>query len=274
MRSEPAQPLALGRHSPRLQRLRRIAAGAEPALTVLDGVKLVIDAAAAGARIVEVYGVAERLASLSSLGPFRELLARGAVFVIDEAVALRVAPTRSSQGLLAVVAVPRAEVTAAGVVVYLADVQDPGNVGGIIRSAAAFGAAPVACSPGCADPYSPRALRASAAAAFAMPVVRAAAFGPLAQVFQAAGGSVAATAGAGGTPISRWRPSPPVLVVFGNEGQGVASDLADRCDTVVSVPIAARVESLNVAVTAGIVLHALAGVVRAPILDLGSKEGA
>ena len=274
MRSEPAQPLALGRHSPRLQRLRRIAAGAEPALTVLDGVKLVIDAAAAGARIVEVYGVAERLASLSSLGPFRELLARGAVFVIDEAVALRVAPTRSSQGLLAVVAVPRAEVAAAGVVVYLADVQDPGNVGGIIRSAAAFGATAVACSPGCADPYSPRALRASAAAAFAMPVVRAAAFGPLAQAFQAAGGSVAATAGAGGTPISRWRPSPPVLVVFGNEGQGVASDLADRCDTVVSVPIAARVESLNVAVTAGIVLHALAGVVRAPILDLGSKEGA
>jgi len=85
---------------------------------------------------------------------------------------------------------------------------------------------------------------------------------------------VAATAGGGGVPISRWRPSPPVLVVFGNEGQGIAAELADRCDTVVSIPIAARVESLNVAVTAGIVLHALAGVVRAPILGSGSGEDA
>jgi len=274
MRSVQVPPLPLGRHSARLQRLRRIVAGAEPSLTVLDGVKLISDAAAAGARIVAVYGVADRLAALAGVAGFQELSARGEVFAIDETVAQRVAPTRSSQGILAIVEVPQATVAAAGVAVYLADVQDPGNVGGIVRSAAAFGATAVACSPGCADPFSPRALRASAAAALLLPVVRAAEFDPLALAFHAAGGTVAATAGGGGVPISRWRPSPPVLVVFGNEGQGIAAELADRCDTVVSIPIAARVESLNVAVTAGIVLHALAGVVRAPILGSGSGEDA
>jgi len=68
-------------------------------------------------------------------------------------------------------------------------------------------------------------------------------------------------------PLGRWQPARPLLVVFGNEGQGLPQDVRESCDSVVSVPIAARVESLNVAVAAGIVLHALAGVAMPPILD-------
>jgi RNA methyltransferase, TrmH family len=257
----------LGKHSPRLQRLRRIVAREVPALTVLDGMKLIGDAAAGGARIVEVYGVASQLSALSVSSWFVELARRGAVAEIDGAVAQRVAPTRSPQGVLAVVEVPSATISAAGVAVYLADVQDPGNVGGIVRSAAAFGATGVACSPGCADPFSPRALRASAGMSLLMPVATIEDFAALALAFRAAGGTVASTAGDHGVPLRRWRPVQPLLVVFGNEGHGIPFDVREHCDSVVSVPIAARVESLNVAVTAGIVLHALAGVAKPPILD-------
>jgi len=276
MRMSPASaaPLPVGRHAARLRRLRRIAAREDPALTVLDGPTLIADAAAAGVRLVEIYGVPEALAALAGVAEIPALTESGCVFTLDDATLRRVAPTRSPQGVLAVVAVPRATLPVFGVAVFLADVQDPGNVGGIVRSAAAFGVSGVACSPGCADPFSPRALRASAATALTMPVVRGADLGALARAFRAAGGTVAATAGAGGVAISRWRPTPPVLVVFGNEGRGIPEEATAHCDVSVSVPIAARVESLNVAVTAGIVLHALAGVVSAPILKSGSGEDA
>ncbi len=253
----------LGRHNPRLQRVRRIGAREVPSLTLLDGVTLIADAARRGAAILEVYCVAGRLEDLLEIPEIAALARAGKVFVVDEPTAQRLAPTRHSQGVVAVVEVPCRTVAPNGILVFLADVQDPGNVGGVVRSAAAFSAAGVACSPGCADPFSPRAVRASAGQALLIPVVAGADFAELAAAVHGVGGTVAATAGAGGTPIGRWRPSPPVMVVFGNEGGGVPAGMLDHCDATVTIPIAPAVESLNVAVAAGIVLHALD---RAPIL--------
>jgi TrmH family RNA methyltransferase len=267
-------PAPVGRHSPRLKRLRAIVAGAEADLAVLDGAKLVVDAGRAGAAIAEVYGTAGALAALAGEPWLDALTRRAAVFVLDASVAERIAPTRTPQGVLAVVRVFRRSVPAAGVGVFLADVQDPGNVGAIVRSAAAFGAAGVACSPACADPFSPRALRASAGAALHLPIESPAEFAAVAARFAGAGGTVAATSGHGGTVLPTWRPRPPVLLVLGNEGRGVPEHLAGRCSERVTVPIAEKVESLNVAVTAGILLSFLAGVVRPPILGSGSEEDA
>ena len=269
-------PIApIGRHSPRLQRLRELVARRDPRLTVLDGIKLIADAGAAGAAITEVYGVAASLSALAGSAWFERLLRRGAVYGIDETVALRLAPTRSTQGVLAVVEVAAQEIPAVGFALYLADVQDPGNVGAIVRCAAAFGAAGVACSPACADPFSPRAVRASAAAALPHP---GRAGGRLRRARRPlhrgrrdrrrdGRAAAASRSPAGGRSL-------PVLVVLGNEGQGVPAEVLARCHDLVTVPIAATVESLNVAVTAGIVLHAVAGLVRAPILGSGSREGA
>lgn len=248
----------LGRHNPRIQRVRRIGARAEPHLTLLDGVTLIADVARRGAAILEIYGVAGQLDALLTIPAIARLSREGKVFAVDEQTAQRLAPTRHSQGVIAIVEVPRRPLPASGVVVFLVDVQDPGNVGAVVRSAAAFGASGVACSPACADPFSPRALRASAGHALLVPVAAGADFVALSAAVHAAGGSVAATASASGVPIGRWRPSPPVLVVFGNEGAGLGAEVLDRCDVTVTIPIAAAVESLNMAVAAGIVLHALA----------------
>jgi len=181
------------------------------------------------------------------------------VFLVDDATLARVAPTTTPQGLLAIVRVPHHRLEPTGVAVYLDRVQDPGNVGAVIRSAAAFGASGVACSPGCASPFSWRSLRASAGHALLLPVQAEAEFAPLADAFAAAGGELAAASGRGGTPLGRFLPRRPLLLVIGNEGQGVAPEIAARCDATVTIPLAGNVESLNVTVAASVILASLAG---------------
>lgn len=259
---------AIGRHSPRLARLRDLARRTDPQRTVADGLKLVVELARRGVPLEEVF-VAEEILPTVLAEPALATVARcGRLFQADGETLDRVAPTRTSQGVLAVVSVSPVPVPVGGVVLFLERVQDPGNVGAVIRAAAALGASGVACSPGCADPYSPRVLRASAGWALGFPVSADAVFSDLAARFAAAGGAAAAAAAAGGTPTTAWRARRPLLLALGNEGQGVSAEVAARCDEVVSIPLSGAVESLNIAVAAGILLAGLGGVAPAPILGM------
>jgi TrmH family RNA methyltransferase len=240
-----------------LARLRRIARGAEAGITAVDGAKLVLDLLDRGVDVEALFTTEQHLEALAARGWLDGGERQRRVNLVDDATLARVAPTTTPQGLLAVVQVPRHRLEPAGVLVYLDRVQDPGNVGAVIRSAAAFGASGVACSPGCASPFSWRSLRASAGHALLLPVQGEAEFAPLADAVAAAGGEVAAASGHGGTPPARWRPRRPLLLVVGNEGQGVAPEIVARCDTTVTVPLAAGVESLNVTVAASIILASL-----------------
>ncbi|HQT95613.1 MAG: hypothetical protein B7Z61_12880 [Acidobacteria bacterium 37-71-11] len=266
-------PHLLGRHNPRVARLRRIIGRQEPELTAVDGLKLTLDLAAAGVSIVELFAVAEQLDALRASPALEPVFEGGRAHLLDSATAAQIAPTRQTQGVLAVVAVPSARLAPTGVVVYLDRVQDPGNVGSVIRCAAAFGASGVACSPGCADPFSPRAVRASAGQALVFPVEADAAFGALADAVRREGGAAFATSSRAGVPLSRWRPRAPLLLALGNEGQGVSEEVMLRCAGQVSVPLRDGVESLNVAATAAVILAALAGVAGSPILESQYTKG-
>jgi len=263
----------LGRHNPRVLRLRRIAQRQEPDLTVADGLKLAVELAGAGVSIVELFIVPERFEEVRKIRDLVAVCEEGRAYLLDPATASVLAPTRQTQGVLAVVPVPSVHLRAEGVVVYLDRVQEPGNVGSAIRCAAAFGASGVACSAGCADPFSPRAVRASAGHALLLPVESGAAFEPLAEATRRAGGEVAGTAGRGGVPLARWRPRLPLLLALGNEGQGLSEEIHAACGRRVTVPLSGGVESLNVAVTAGVLLAFLAGVAGAPILESRGHEG-
>jgi len=267
MAQAPAGLPRLGRHNPRLARLRRLCRGDEPGLTVVDGPKLVAELLGRGVEVLELYVTPERTGELLADAAAARLAAAGAAFEVDAATAARLAPTRSSQGVLAVVAVPRREVAAAGVAAYLDRVQDPGNVGAVVRSAAAFGAGGVICSPGCGSPFSPKAVRASAGLSLLFPVQTAVPIGVAAGAFLAAGGEVAVAVGSGGREASGWRPRAPLLLVLGNEGAGPDEEVLRHATERLTLPLTAVVESLNVAVTAGILLAALRGVVPSPILD-------
>lgn len=259
LRSDSARVPLLGRHNPRLQRLRRIGRGEVPGLTVVDGPKLTAELAARGVPIHEVYAAPELLSGFADDPAFARLLRSGRVFAVDALGLEHASPTRSPQGVLAVVEIPERTVLTSGLVLYLDRVQDPGNVGGAIRCAAAFGADGVACSPGCADPFSPRAIRASAGHSLLLPVGRDAEFGPLAAAFAGSGGAVVATAGSGGRSLSGWRTRRPLLLALGNEGQGLAAEIVAACQETVSIPLSGGVESLNITVAAGVFLAFIAG---------------
>jgi TrmH family RNA methyltransferase len=151
-----------GRHSAVLARLRRIARGAEPAVTAVDGAKLVLDLLDRGVPVEALFTTSEHVDGLAARGWLDAGSRQSRVYLVDDEALARIAPTTTPQGLLAIVRIPHHRLEPAGVAVYLDRVQDPGNVGAVIRSAAAFGASGVACSPGCASPFSWRSLRASA----------------------------------------------------------------------------------------------------------------
>jgi TrmH family RNA methyltransferase len=131
------------------------------------------------------------------------------------------------------------------VCVALWGVGDPGNVGTVLRGAAAFGAASVALGPGCADPYGPKAVRSSMGAIFAVPVVR------VDRVDELPGERIALVAHEG-EPV---RGPGDATIVVGAEREGLAEEVVAACDRVAHIPIAT--ESLNAAMAATIALYEL-----------------
>jgi TrmH family RNA methyltransferase len=129
--------------------------------------------------------------------------------------------------------------------VALWGVNDPGNVGTVLRSALAFGASSVALGPGTADPYGPKAVRASMGSLFSVPVARVR--GPR----QLPGRRVALVAGAG-TPLQELEPGALTFLV-GAEREGLPADVVAACDEVAHIPIA--FESLNAATAASVALY-------------------
>jgi len=137
------------------------------------------------------------------------------------------------------------EAPAGPVCVALWGVADPGNVGTVLRSALAFGAASVAIGPGSADPYAPKAVRASMGALFSVPVAR------VREVAELPGRKVALVARAGRAigPLGG-----DATLVIGAEREGLPDDVVAACDDVAHIPIAS--ESLNAAMAATVALYA------------------
>jgi TrmH family RNA methyltransferase len=123
-------------------------------------------------------------------------------------------------------------------------VADPGNVGTLIRSADAFGAA-VALSPGCADPTAPKALRASAGAVFRVPLGE----------FDEANGHRIGLVAHGGRPLDELDLPEGVVFVLGAERDGLPGELLARCEATATIPTPGAAESLNVAIAGAIALY-------------------
>jgi TrmH family RNA methyltransferase len=130
--------------------------------------------------------------------------------------------------------------------VYLEGVGDPGNVGTILRSAEAFGAASVAFGPGTADPYAPKAVRASMGAVFTVPLVQVSSTDPL------PGATVALVAGRGPS-LASLDLKDEVTLMIGSERDGLPDDLVAAADHVAQIPIANH--SLNAAMAATVALY-------------------
>jgi TrmH family RNA methyltransferase len=242
----------LGKHNPRLKELRRRVRDRRDGEVVVDGRRLIADLVRGHVPIRELY-----VASGVELDGV-VLAAADRIWELEPSLLADVAPTRHPQGVLAVADEPSwpSWSGGSGVALWLDRVQDPGNLGAIARAAAGLGACAVLLSAGCADPFGPLAVRGSAGAVFRLPVEREVT-GPRAiERVRSHQGEVWAT-GAGGTAVADWRPSEPVLLLLGTEGRGLSAATAALADGTVAIPLGRDVESLNVAVAAGILLHHL-----------------
>jgi len=138
--------------------------------------------------------------------------------------------------------------------VLLDGVQDPGNVGTMLRTALALGASGVVALKGTAELTNPKVLRGSMGAAFRLPAVRSEVDPLIAWVRER--GAELVVAAADGEPLGRpRRGGPPLALVVGNEGAGVGPALAAAASRRLAIPLVSPVESLNVAVAAGILLY-------------------
>ena len=141
-----------------------------------------------------------------------------------------------------------------GPLLAIAGVQDPGNLGTILRSAEAFGAGGVLLGEGTVSPFNPKVVRASAGSVFRLPVARAKLSGALG-LMKEQSLRLVATASHKGTPLAQTNLSGPLAIFVGSEGAGLSRDLIKEMDEIVAIPQAPQVESLNVGVATSIVLY-------------------
>lgn len=231
-------------------------------LAVAEGVRLVEEALAAGVRL---HGVVA--ANDLDAGPrgaaLLETLGRHdvPVVIVTPRTLEQLADTDTPQGVLAVLEPPRwslADIRPArrAPVLVLDAVQDPGNVGTLIRTAFALGAAGAILLPGSAEPSNPKVLRAAMGATFRLPWAMAG-DGEFRAWVRETDATVWAAA-ADGSPVHRLSPPERLALVVGNEGAGVRPAVREMSRASVAIPLARGAESLNVAVAAGIVLFEVA----------------
>jgi 23S rRNA (uridine2479-2'-O)-methyltransferase len=159
--------------------------------------------------------------------------------------------------LLAVLALPPDDLSRIqpGLAVVFDRPSSPGNLGSVIRSADAFGAAGVVVTGHAADPYDPQAVRASQGALFALPVVRESSWAELESWLDRPGLRVVGSSAHGAVRLADCDLSGDLVLVLGNEARGLSVGWRDRCDAVVAIPAGGVAGSLNVAAAAAILLY-------------------
>lgn len=173
--------------------------------------------------------------------------------VLSDALFLELSSVATPTGILAAVKTPRAPVPPAtpGPCLMLEDIQDPGNLGSILRSAAAAGVQEIYLSRGCVQAWSPRVLRAGMGAHFAVNLYEGVDLAGLASSYP---GRVLAAARDGAVPLYSADLCGTVALAFGNEGAGLTARLRGAAHAIISIPMPGKAESLNVAAAAAVCL--------------------
>lgn len=249
--AEPAE-LIHSRRNPLVRRLRSLqeARGRrEQGLLLLEGRHLLEESLALGLAPDRVLATP---AWIERHGALWQSLAASSRQPVSEEVLAQIASTQHPDGVLATLAPPApAPRERPRFVLALDRLQDPGNLGTLLRTARAAGVDEVWMAQG-ADPHSPKVLRASSGAALALPLQRLSASELVEWLERAAADGLqrVATLVSGGRPYWQIDWTRPTLLLLGNEGAGLAPQLADLADERVTVPHSPAVESLNVAVAA------------------------
>ncbi|HWG49128.1 MAG TPA: RNA methyltransferase [Candidatus Acidoferrales bacterium] len=250
------------RQNPVIKELRKAFAHAEPTsegALAIEGVRMIEEAIRSGLRLHAVVfsdsGLKHAVRILPQISAHTQ-----ALVLPDEAFASAVS-TEKPQGIAALVKLKSAQledVIQHGrndlLLVGIAGLQDPGNLGTIIRSAEAFAVHGVLLGENTVSHFNAKAARASAGSLFREPLVRVKMAETL-QLLKQSGVSVLATSSRKGTPLPEVNFSCPCMIVIGNEGAGVPAEILSAADGLITVPHSLRVESLNAGIATSIILY-------------------
>jgi TrmH family RNA methyltransferase len=261
-----------GRHNPLVKQLRQAFSRAE--LTeggecAIEGLRILEEAIRSGLRFSAVFfrestqDRAERL--LPQIGAQVETL------LLPDKLFDSLVPSESPQGVAALVRLKEfsldnvIERLQVGPIVVLAGLQDPGNLGTILRSSEAFGSAGVVLGEGTVSPFNSKVVRASAGSAFRLPIIHGQTHGQgksasakleeVSEKLRAQGVRLVATSSHKGTPLDQADLKGATAIFFGNEGAGLPRDVMAKMDEVIVIQHTSQVESLNAGVAASIVLY-------------------
>lgn len=249
-----------GRDNPEFRRFQAVRARKDPAVFLVEGPKQLAEAVRSGLAI-EAVGADDDAAMAAASGLVDARETRLVRFASPLMRAL--AEVETPQGLLAIVGRPRAVsdwiAAPKAFVLVLDGVQDPGNVGTLIRTAEAAGVSGALLTRGCADPLSSKALRASAGSAFRLPLIVDLEPEAIPALLPEGMPIAAAVAGEGASSLFSERvPGLPMALALGSEGRGLSPRLEAAATVRLRIPAARDVESLNVAVAGGVAMFEIA----------------
>ena len=254
-----------GRHNAAVKELRQAFARAEltdQGFCAIEGIRIVEEAIRSGLRFQAVFfresaqNMAERL--LPQIGAHVETL------LLPDSLFNASVSSEAPQGVAALVLLKKSSVQdvlerlQVGPLMVVIGLQDPGNLGTILRSSEALGSAGVVLAQGTVSPFNSKVIRGSAGSAFRLPIVIAKAPGETDKIFKAMRAEeirLIATSSHKGTPIDQTNLTGPAAILVGSEGAGLPRDVLAQVDELVKIPHAPQVESLNAGVAASIVLY-------------------
>ena len=253
-----------GRHNALLKELRGAFAHSEATsdgCCAIEGVRIIEEAIRSGLKFRAVFFSESAAARAERLLP--QIGAHAETLVLPDKLFAGAVPSETPQGVAALVRCRQFSLedvlakAGSGPLLAIAGVQDPGNLGTILRSAEAFGAGGVILGEGTVSQFNSKAVRASAGSVFRLAVTRAKLTMALAMMREQ-GLRLVATSSHKGTPLHEASLSGPLAVFIGSEGSGLPRDLMGEMDDAVVIPHSPHVESLNAGVAASIVLYEIA----------------
>jgi TrmH family RNA methyltransferase len=254
-----------GRHNALLKELRHAFARSERTQSgdcAIEGVRIVEEAIRSGLRFQAVFfkqsaqNLAERL--------LPQIRAHVESLLLPDKLFDGAVPSETPQGVAALVRLKEFSLDAVlerlqvGPIIVVVGLQDPGNLGTILRSAEAFGSAGVILGEGTVSPFNSKVIRASAGSIFRLPLVLAKAAGGLEEIsgkLRQENVRLIATSSHKGTPLDQARLTGSLAVYIGSEGSGLPRTLMAQVDELVSIPHTPHVESLNAGVAGSIVAY-------------------
>jgi TrmH family RNA methyltransferase len=271
------RPVA-GRHNQRLKELRlafRRADLTAQGECAIEGPKLLEEALRAGLHLEAVF-------FSESVRPLAEKLlhqinARTETLILPDSLFDSIVPSEAPQGVAALLKLQAFSAdqlfdrSSDGPLVVAAGLQDPGNLGTILRSAEAFAAAGIFLTEGTVSPYNSKVLRGSAGSIFRLPWLRIPS-AELIPLLRARGVRLLATSSHHGTPLPQISWTLPLAIFIGNEGAGLSRELTRHMDETLVIPQATQVESLNAGVAASIVLYEAARNRKDRVTETGRKK--